>query len=553
MMNWIEFASGMGRRLAALAAGSLLALGAASGDMGPNLVTGDRAAPHRGVYELRFVAGAPLGSPYAEPAPTVVFERPDGSKASVDCFVDGDEDGKPVYGARAYCDQAGAWKWTLVSESPALDKQRGEFNVVPSALPGKLRKHPDDPHQFAYDNGEWFLHIGDTGYRYVTDTEPEWQAYIDQAVQMGATKIRTWFCRSRGGVEALFTEDRGGLNLSYWQEIDRRVQYALNTHPRVMLQLIPYGEDGQELKRYAAGDAMSRLAARHAQARWSAFPNVLWCISNDQKIVGEDKPVEGERVPASAIEAIGKDMAAREPWGTLLTNHQARYSGYAFAAAPWSDIVTLEDKDQVEGAILTAYREKADDPVVNEEDRYEMHERPEHPPYYFRRLMWASLLSGGHATYGGSRTYEAYNGKERGVRGYFDLNREGILRGGADSFVHIHAFFKETGLTLAGMRPDDALAGGNPRAAKVIANGRTVLVYLPNADAEAPELANAARTRAGCELRLAPGEWSLRWFHPSTGKWADAAQSRVSGGDTPCRLTAPFEGDAVAWAQREGD
>jgi hypothetical protein len=41
-----------------------------------------------------------------------------------------------------------------------------------------------------YDNGEWFLHIGDTGYRYVVDTEPEWQRYLDQAVTvMAATKV----------------------------------------------------------------------------------------------------------------------------------------------------------------------------------------------------------------------------------------------------------------------------------------------------------------------------------------------------------------------------
>ena len=38
-------------------------------------------------------------------------------------------------------------------------------------LPGKLRKHPDDPFQFARDDGSWFLHLGDTGYRYVVASE----------------------------------------------------------------------------------------------------------------------------------------------------------------------------------------------------------------------------------------------------------------------------------------------------------------------------------------------------------------------------------------------
>ena len=35
---------------------------------------------------------------------------------------------------------------------------------------------------------------------------------------------------------------------------------------------------------------------------------------------------------------------------------------------------------------------------------------PKHDRYFFRRLMWASLLSGGHATYGGLATYEAFAG-----------------------------------------------------------------------------------------------------------------------------------------------
>ena len=95
-----------------------------------------------------------------------------------------------------------------------------------------------EPNQFAYDNGEWYLHIGDTGYRYLTATEPEWQAYIDQAVQMGATKVRAWFCQARSDVQILFGETRTALNLSYWQEIDRRLVYALERHPHIQFKLI---------------------------------------------------------------------------------------------------------------------------------------------------------------------------------------------------------------------------------------------------------------------------------------------------------------------------
>jgi prepilin-type processing-associated H-X9-DG protein len=120
--------------------------------------------------------------------------------------------------------------------------------------------------------------------------------------------------------------------------------------------------------------------------------------------------------------------------------------------------------------------DKAAQPVVLDEDRYEHWREPENPRYFFRRLMWANLLSGGHATYGGLRTYEPYDGGGGGgVQGYFDANRAGKLAGGADDFVHIHRFFADTGLTLVGMEPADELVGGEPHQVKCIGNGDTYI------------------------------------------------------------------------------
>lgn len=530
---------------AATSPGLVRETGASPAPSGPNIASGPAAASHRGVYEVRLEARGAVASPFFNPALQVTFTRPNGSQVTVDGFFDGEANGKAIFKARAYCDATGSWAWRSAAKTADLDGRSGRFSVAPSSLKGKLRKHPQDPHQFAYDNGEWFLHIGDTGYRYVVDTEPEWQAYLDQAAQMGATKIRTWFCRSRGGVEALFTSDRRGLALPYWQEIDRRVQYALIQYPNIMLKLIVYGEDTGELLRYEQGDRMAQLAARYAQARFSAFPNVIWCISNDRELVGEGVKLKGRRVPASIIDRIGREMAAREPWGTLLTNHQARKTGYAFVNAPWSDVTTLEDLDEVEGSLLLEYRGKGDDPVVNDEDRYELYKPPRHPRYFFRRLMWASLLSGGSASYGGAVTYEPYDGRERGVRGYYDLKKEGILKGGADDFNQIHKFFADTGLNLAGLRPSDAMAAGGKTSAKVMAGERIVIAYLANPDSERPEKASAAGTAATCKLVLPQGSWKARWFDPEAGKWMDAQGRQAADGSESIQFTAPFTGDAV--------
>jgi hypothetical protein len=205
-------------------------------DAGGPLVTGGASAWHRGVYEVTLKSDGEISHPYLGSKLTVTFTRPDRSLVAVDGFYDGGR----TFQARAYCDAVGPWSWRSASDQAGLDGKSGSFQVVASPLPGKLRRHPQDPRQFAFDDGRWFLHIGDTGYRYVAPTEPRWQAYFDQAVEMGTTKIRVWFCQGRHDVQNLLTKDRRGLNLAYWQEIDRRLLYALNRAPGVQMQLIIY-------------------------------------------------------------------------------------------------------------------------------------------------------------------------------------------------------------------------------------------------------------------------------------------------------------------------
>ena len=234
-------------------------------------------------------------------------------------------------------------------------------------------------------------------------------------------------------------------------------------------------------------------------------------------------------------------MAAREPWGTLITNHQSRWKGYDFTGAAWSDIITLEDLDQVDGRIFKEYYSKRAVPMVLDEDRYEHWRNPKHDRYYFRRLMWASLLSGGHATYGGLRTYEAYDGDLSGVQGYFDSVSLGKLEHGADDFVHIHKFFRDSELTLVNMKPDDALLGSEPGKSKCMSDNTTFILYLANPDNSKPGEANVSRTTANVTVRLPEGAFAVRWFNPRSGQWTD--EGIVSGRKQ--RLTAPDRGDWI--------
>lgn len=498
--------------------------------------------PHRGVYELSIETDEKFDNPYAEVDFKVSFTRPDGTKVGVDGFYDGSN----LFKARAYCDTVGRWQWRSSSNLGSLNNRNGQFNVVESKLKGKLRIHARDPRQFAYDNGQWFLHIGDTGYRYVTKTEPKWKEYIDQAAKMGVTKIRTWFCQGRSDVQILFANKRRELNLDYFQEIDRRLLYALEKYPHIQFKLIPYGEDTEELRRYDAGDSMSNLVARYSQARFSALPNIHWCVSNDRDIVKGGK-LSGRKVYARTIDRIARDMKKREPWGSLLTNHQKRFSGYEFVDAEWSNIITIEDLDQVTGEVILKYRKLGNNPVINDEDRYEKYRQPEHPRYFFRRLMWSSLLSGGHATYGGLATYEPYDGNERGVQGYYDNARAGKLEGG-DDFVHIHKFFNDSGPTLVAMQPDDAAVGNDAQKYKCIHNDVVYIVYLANPNNSTPQKADVSSKVPSVNVRLKSMAYSVRWFNPRSGKWTKADAVNVKGENV--RLRAPSGGDWILLLQK---
>ncbi len=481
--------------------------------------------------------------PYAEDFHLQVhWTLPDGTTRVSDGFYDGKRD----YRARSYTSQAGSWSYRVESSMTNLNGMSGHFEVDPSDLPGKLRKHEQDPFQFQYDNGDWFLHIGDTAYRYVNIEEPDWKAYLEQADALGFTKIRTWFNHARYDVQKLFAQNRQALNISYWQEIDKRLRYALEHYPHIQFQLIPYGEDTLEIRRYT-DDRKARSIARYAQARFSAYPNVQWCIVNDREIVESVDTNDERQVLASSINQIGADMAAREPWGTLLTSHQARFEGYSFVDAPWSDIITLEDLDQVGGALIREYRQQSDsDPVILDEDRYELYRGAKYPAYFFRRLFWGSLFAGGHATYGGLASYEAREKGDdtKGVRAYFDTQKGSFPLKGADQFQFIHQFFDESALTLVGFNPAQHLLSDQSINNIAATDGKHVLLYMANPATNDVESSDASQNSLQVKLVIPEGYGSkLSWFNPRTGEWVEPLLGVVPGKNT---LQTPGGGDWVA-------
>lgn len=353
--------------------------------------------------------------------------------------VQGFYDGVGSFKLRVYCQWPGMYSVVTNSVLQRLHNVHVTFTVSTRAASkaiGKLRHHRDDPHQFSTDSGQWFLHIGDTGYRFLIPSEPMWRQYIDEAATLQqATKVRAWLASGRHAVQEAVTGTPGRMNVRFWDVVESRLRYALDRYPWVQVQVILFGEDAAAL--LVAATRPSSVWAYlpvYAQARFSSFANVHWCVINDVNSMGP-------------VQAVGAAMHAREPWGTLITSHQRRRTGYSFAEATWSGIVTLQTLDAVNGAEVAQYRARQRFPVVLDEDRYEMYKAPSAGTVqdWFRMFFWSAVVTGGHATYGGIQTWLPYSASSAttGVRGYGTLVAGKVLRGGARDLKHIHSFFKD--------------------------------------------------------------------------------------------------------------
>ena len=152
----------------------------------------DRDSCHRyGVYEVMLTLPAVDSPeyPYFNTTLAVDFSLPDGAGVEVSAFYDGVEPatGAQVYVARCYCGQPGAYRWASRSNMKALDQRSGTFTATadhPAGWHGKLRIHAEDTSQFQWDDGTWYLHLGDTGYQYISPLDMNWKRFIDQSVKV---------------------------------------------------------------------------------------------------------------------------------------------------------------------------------------------------------------------------------------------------------------------------------------------------------------------------------------------------------------------------------
>ncbi len=536
------------------------ALGACAGPpsapaSGPSFTRGEETARAFGVHEIVLTGNGSVASPF-ETELVVTFQAPTrADPVPVTAFYDGGD----TWRARVYVRTCGVWRWRSACRTDTgLDAKSGEFLAVPSRLPGRLVLDPNHPRHWTTDGGGRLLLLGDTAYYlfggkdFRGDPIPEerFEKFVRDSVERGVSAVRA---NALGSIrdpkwETIWADAaRMRLNLESFQRTDRRLRWMLENVPALYVQFIlfpepnnGYGKDETFWKELPP--ASRDLLLRNVVARFSAWPQIFWLIANDV--------FHGPGFPNNDawVREAGRYLMERDRWGHPVSTGRNRRQPFPFPGEAWVGYIHLEDVDQLAADKMELYRDRAM-PVILAEDRYETYIPPDAPRYYFRRLAWAWLLSGGSFMYGGRwAAVHAYS--ETGSLPYADPQKNERTEKplvGLDSFAAIRKFFESRRIDLALFAPDDAMAGGTGADRPKVARRafEEFIVYHPNAKGEgAKATVDKGRTaRVALDLSPAQGAFAVEWCRAEDGATYDGG--RVEGGARR-EFACPWEGeDAV--------
>ncbi len=494
------------------------------------------------------------------------------------------------------------------------------------ALKGKLRKHADNPNRWATERntGTAFLAFGDTQYTLmdkVWTSEPDsskggagdWDAVILNSVKMGTTLMRVGafggYSRWDGSTtlgpynyprpnwpfkEQSMTGDKKEYDLEQMLATDTRLQYSINTCPSLYFELIISPKTG-DWARYFDGtdgylddgrglDNTEKINLwTYTVARFSAYPNVNFQIVYDIRF----SDVEAPKYPKAMIDAnyaLGKKwlkwLHDNDPFETMkcIGTGNDEYDPYdsIFYAGLGNCYIHDEAISDISGYHVESYfnRDKIRNvPIFHGEDTYEVvdiwYNRNAYTPnagipeYYYRRIFWTDLLSGGYSCYGGG--YGAiipYNKAFDEVAYNTGVEIVTAKLKGLNDIHYIKDFFVDNSLDIANYKPADhkVINGPLPPSQIQIAydslDGKYI-IYHPNAtageiDYEPNDFQDVGiatfETHTTCSIDKSstPGitlilnngiRYLVKWFDPSTGTYFN--QSDVIGAGVNYTFTAP--------------
>jgi len=362
--------------------------------------------------------------------------------------------------------QVGTYHYETFSAYGGLGGQVGDFTCSAAVpLPGGggtnrgfLRRDPNSAYSYSWDDGTRFLLWGQTYYQIVnqarrnTDSDATWKAAVDNSRSSGMNKVRLlvspWtedpFKDSMGsraaetqpyctGASSSACEVAAGaldftrVNLDHFVALDEVVHYLFGKG--TIAEIIIFRDPGPYGAMVSGNMDQNKQYLRYVTARYAAYPNVTWSLSNEWQNADPTKAnwdALGSCVRSGCTDSAGRTVEA-DPWildlgGTKrrpLTVHPNAVNGqgkcFAFIGSTWPNNGSLQygngPKTSAAGYDSIACNRRTDVgscpggntnrniPYVNDEYGYigNVNQRQH------RNLIWGILTGGGFGAAGDAR------------------------------------------------------------------------------------------------------------------------------------------------------
>lgn len=432
--------------------------------------------------------------------------------------IEGFWDGGDIFKVRIAPTELGTWSYTVTSTVASLNAT-GSFQVVDSASRGFIRRNPERPYSFMYDDGTPWLWRGDTSWRGFTSLLPyesRWKSYIDLRADQGYTAMQSivvsfinglGFWKNEGGtcfVELSDRKDYDQLNPGYFHWIDKRIDYALS---KGIVPVI-FFTWAQEYVNFSS--VQFERYCRYLVARFAA-KNVMWVLCGEHNEITNDY---GR--PTSEYVRFGNIVKQYDPYDHPLTLHPTgRSTSAEFGNENWYGYVMQQTPYYVRDVRRDRVYSK---PVVNGEPRYFY---PQEDNTESRRALWEIISNGGYFTSGFYTTYAPDKG------GY-----DPSALPDEQKWVEIvNKFMGQIPWSLMDPHPE-LISSGNLMARL----GKNYFAYHSTGGAVTLNLSGHLGSLQG------------KWLNPRTGVTSEPFSVQLGGSAV---LTPPFTGDWVLYIGEE--
>ena len=513
--------------------------------------------------EFAFEASGNYDRPCVDVELSARFTGPGNRSFQAGGFWDGGKTWKVRFAPPA----PGAWSYSTTCNVPdaGLSGRKGTFTAGPAGganplfLHGGILRVSENGRYLTYSDGTPFFWLGDTWWFCPSDLVPfegstkpgcpsMFKALVDRRREQGFSVIQMAFLgqmnRSHGVNSFMSLRDSRTLEVAYWRQVDRYMDYANGAGLiPVVGMAFHVGMDKNSLEDW-------KFLWRYVVARYGAHA-VTWLICGEYNQNGGDPP---GRVAKTL--ALGAFIKGQDPHGRAMTVHPWWHGGDKRQAwdQPWYDFIMFQGGHAGHGNVpptalyADAWKRSPPKPLLEGECNYEgiYAGKPgrEHTADDVRRVAWHAVQAGSFGyTYGSHGLwYPTQNAEDRTFSdwGTPTVWWEALERPGAAQLGYLRACYESVEWWRLEPRPGAVSVEGRLRDATrplVKSDGDAVhVVWFPKG--------SGAKSAAS----LAPGgrsRYAGTWFDPRTGR-SEPVAAPLAAADGACALPArPDEEDWI--------